>query len=138
MANTKRKTSSLLKSSSKPHIPVREKPVKVKRVPTVTYPKTSNPVKAIRYKCLDCCGDSPKEVKECAITDCPCWDFRLGNNPNRKKRELTDEQREALKERMNKAREVRMKNIGEKKKDKKEEVAEKPKFNFKRKQKESE
>ena len=29
------------------------------------------PVKAIRAKCLDCCCDSMKEVRECPIVKCP-------------------------------------------------------------------
>ena len=42
------------------------------------------PVKAIRMYCLECSGQSPKEVKECSISDCPLFKFRLGKNPNRK------------------------------------------------------
>lgn len=37
--------------------------------------------KAIRAKCLDCCGGSPGEVARCHITDCPLWPFRFGKDP---------------------------------------------------------
>ena len=41
------------------------------------------PLKAIRRKCLDC-SENAKEVKVCAINDCPLHKFRLGTNPARK------------------------------------------------------
>lgn len=66
-----------------------------------------NPVKAIRDFCLDCCGDSYSFVKECTSVNCALYPFRLGKNPFRTKREMTDEQREAAKERLAKAREQR-------------------------------
>ena len=34
--------------------------------------------RAIRDKCLECSGDSPKEVTLCHIFDCPLWPFRIG------------------------------------------------------------
>lgn len=48
------------------------------------------PVKAIRLYCLECSGKSPKEVKECTISDCTLFPFRLGKNPNRKGKRLND------------------------------------------------
>ena len=33
---------------------------------------------AIKKKCLDCSGGSPKEVTLCIIIDCPLWPYRLG------------------------------------------------------------
>ncbi len=66
-----------------------------------------NPVKAIREFCLDCCGDSPVGVKECTSVNCALHPFRLGKNPFRTKREMTDEQKEAAKIRLAKAREQR-------------------------------
>ena len=62
---------------------------------------------AIRAKCLDCCCGSAKEVKLCPMEDCPLYLFRLGHNPNRPKRELSDEQKQALRERIKQAREHR-------------------------------
>ncbi len=41
-----------------------------------------SPVKAIRAKCLDCCGGSAHEVKLCPRPDCSLYPFRLGKKPN--------------------------------------------------------
>lgn len=56
----------------------------------------TNPVKAIREKCLECSCGSITEVKDCPVTKCALHPFRLGKNPYRAKRELTDEQKEAM------------------------------------------
>ena len=69
--------------------------------------KTMTPIKAIKAKCLDCCCGQREEVKLCPVEDCPLWAFRLGKNPNRKRREMTDEQRKAAAERLAKAREAK-------------------------------
>jgi len=45
--------------------------------------KILTPIKAIRRKCLEC-SENAKEVKACAINDCPLHKFRLGTNPARK------------------------------------------------------
>lgn len=58
------------------------------------------PMKAIRAKCLDCCSGSANEVRLCTCTDCALYDFRLGKNPNIKPREYTDEQRQAMRDRL--------------------------------------
>ena len=71
--------------------------------------KVMTPMKAIRAKCLDCCAGQYSEVKMCPCTTCPLYDFRLGKNPNRKPRNLTEEQREALRERARKAQAARKK-----------------------------
>ena len=42
------------------------------------------PIKAIRAKCLDCMGGSPKRVKECEGGGCPLHVYRFGKNPKRK------------------------------------------------------
>lgn len=55
----------------------------------------TNPVKAIRAKCIDCSGGQVNEVKECTHTKCALYPFRMGKNPYRTKRELTDEQKAA-------------------------------------------
>lgn len=57
----------------------------------------TNPVKAIRAKCLDCCCGSPYEVEHCTISRCELYPFRMGKNPYRQKRELSEAQRAALK-----------------------------------------
>ena len=56
------------------------------------------PIKAIRANCLDWSGFSSKEVKLCPIKDCSLYPFRLGKNPNIKKREYTHEQRQAMRD----------------------------------------
>lgn len=63
-----------------------------------------NPVKAIRAKCLDCCGGVLSEIALCPVKDCALYAFRAGRNPFRKKRELTDEQREQAANRLKAAR----------------------------------
>lgn len=59
---------------------------------------------AIKNKCMDCCCDQRTEVKECGAVKCPLHPFRLGKDPYKKKRELTEEQKEILRERMKNAR----------------------------------
>lgn len=39
------------------------------------------PLKAIRMKCLDCCGGSSNEVKLCDIDTCTLWPYRSGHRP---------------------------------------------------------
>ena len=39
------------------------------------------PMKAIRAKCLDCCGGVYKMVRECTAPNCPLWPYRLGRRP---------------------------------------------------------
>lgn len=34
--------------------------------------------KAIRAKCLDCCCQQSAEVRNCTLTDCPLWIYRMG------------------------------------------------------------
>lgn len=64
--------------------------------------RTTSVLKAIKKHCLDCCCFQRDEVKYCPCTSCNLWPFRLGKNPYRKKRELTEEQKLAVKERMSK------------------------------------
>lgn len=63
-----------------------------------------SPLKAIRAKCLDCVCYQPSLVKECEIETCALFPYRMGRNPNRKKRELTDAQRAELVARLQKNR----------------------------------
>lgn len=64
----------------------------------------TNPVKAIRAKCLDCCCEQVNEVQLCTSKDCPLYPFRFGKNPYRTKREYTEEQKKAMAERLAKVR----------------------------------
>lgn len=61
------------------------------------HPLTS-PLRAIRAFCVEICMcGSRTEVRECVSNGCPLHAFRLGRNPHRR-RELSDEQRERLRE----------------------------------------
>lgn len=73
----------------------------------------TNPVKAIREKCLDCCCGSYTEVSTCTTTKCALYPFRFGKNPYRQRKELTEEQRQALRDRMAEARKVHSMNVEE-------------------------
>ena len=61
------------------------------------------PLRAIRAKCLDCMGGNAAEVRRCPSESCPLYPYRMGHNPN-VQRELTAEQREAVKARLAAAR----------------------------------
>lgn len=65
--------------------------------------ENTNVLRAIRLKCLDCSTYNVNEIKECPVKECPLYPFRQGKNPFRK-RELTDEQRQKIGERLNKAK----------------------------------
>lgn len=62
---------------------------------------------AIREKCLDCSSDAPSEVRRCTVVGCALWPFRMGTNPFRAEREMSEEQRAAAAERLAKARAAR-------------------------------
>ena len=64
----------------------------------------TNPVKAIRAFCLDCCGGSSMMVKGCSAPDCALYPFRFGKNPYRKPREMSEEERQVLRDRLAAAR----------------------------------
>lgn len=65
---------------------------------------TSTPMKAIRAKCIDCCAGSSHEVEKCGAVKCPLYPYRQGKNPNIKPRQLSEEQKQAVRERLAKAR----------------------------------
>lgn len=52
--------------------------------------KRLTPMRAIRLKCLDCMGGSPKYVKECNTPDCSLFIYRLGKNPARAKHQIAE------------------------------------------------
>jgi hypothetical protein len=58
--------------------------------------KQTTPLKAIKEKCIDCMCGQVNEIKICPITDCSLYPYRMGKG---NKREMTDEQRQALSER---------------------------------------
>jgi len=65
----------------------------------------TNPAKAIRQYCLQCCKDKASEVALCTADgiqskpQCMLYAFRFGRNPYRQKRELSEEQLTAVRER---------------------------------------
>lgn len=62
-------------------------------------------IRAIRKKCLDCSCGSRDEVKKCELADCTLHAFRHGRNPNISGRVMTEEQKQAARERLQKIRE---------------------------------
>ena len=69
----------------------------------------TSPLKAIKLFCIDCCGGSFQEVKKCPCKKCPLYNFRVGKKMEAPKRtrNLTEEQREKMRENMIKARQAR-------------------------------
>lgn len=63
-----------------------------------------SPLKTIRKYCLTCCCESAHEVKVCPAKECELYPYRLGHDPRKGKRVLTDEDKEIMRERMAKAR----------------------------------
>ena len=55
--------------------------------------KPRGPLRAIRYKCLNCSCSEVSEVRLCEAAKCPLWPFRAGKHPWRaeaRKTPLTD------------------------------------------------
>ena len=61
-----------------------------------------SPLKAIKAYCYECSGGQREEVKHCAVKNCELYAFRSGKNPYRKKRELSQEQKDAIRMRLSK------------------------------------
>ena len=65
----------------------------------------TSPMKAIRSHCKQCVGTF-EEIKVCGgEKTCPLFAFRMGKNPYRKIRILTEDQKQAASERFKKYRE---------------------------------
>lgn len=58
----------------------------------------ANPLRAIRAKCLDCSGGSWTEVRNCPSQECELWPFRMGKNPFRKRKKLSEAHLQKLQE----------------------------------------
>ncbi len=69
-----------------------------------SYHRAKNPLVAIRERCLDCCCGQPSEVRKCVSVTCPSWPYRLGTNPFRQKRVLSEEQKADMGKRLRAAR----------------------------------
>lgn len=57
-------------------------------------------LKVIRNHCLSCCCESAKEVRLCPAVECRLHPYRMGKNPFRKSRVLTEEQRQGIVDRL--------------------------------------
>lgn len=64
------------------------------------------PLQSIKSFCVECMGGQASLVKGCIAPNCPLYPYRTGHNTT-VKREMTDEQRKELGERMKKAREAK-------------------------------
>lgn len=40
------------------------------------------PVQAIRKTCYACSAGCTREIRQCPVTDCPLWEYRLGTKPS--------------------------------------------------------
>lgn len=49
--------------------------------------KALTPLRAIRLKCLDCCGASALEVKLCTLSRCALSPYRMGKTPDNRGKE---------------------------------------------------
>jgi len=63
-----------------------------------------SPLKAIKEHCYQCSGENYAELDRCPCTTCILYPFRKGTNPFRTKREYTEEERQAIAERLKKNR----------------------------------
>lgn len=73
----------------------------------------TSPIKAIREHCIECCGGSSNEVKLCTAVQCPLYAFRFGKNPYRKSREMSEQEKEVLRDRLANARKQHRNTVGE-------------------------
>ena len=48
--------------------------------------------KAVREKCIDCCGGVRAEVRKCPATSCALWPFRMGAEIRETGEDLTEEE----------------------------------------------
>lgn len=67
----------------------------------------TNPIKAIRAYCLQCCCGSSNEVQKCTIEQCALYPFRFGKNPYRVQRDPSEAQLEARNKGLHRMQEVR-------------------------------
>jgi hypothetical protein len=64
-------------------------------------------LQAIRERCVDCCGGSTQEVRLCVAVACVAWPFRMGTDPWRAKRTLSESEKNLLADRLKKGREAK-------------------------------
>ncbi len=65
-------------------------------------------LRAIPANCIACAGGNDAEVRRCRLVACDMWPFRMGTNPfHRSTHEYSQEEREAMAERLRSARKDR-------------------------------
>jgi hypothetical protein len=62
--------------------------IELDRLRALGHPES--PIKAIRSKCMDCCGGAASEVRKCVAVACSLWPYRMGRNPFHGKRGNTE------------------------------------------------
>ena len=73
-----------------------------------TYVRNTSVLKAIRQKCVeDCCAGYVSEANNCLSTSCPLYPFRMGKNPYRKQKPISEEHKQHLLDNIRKAREAK-------------------------------
>jgi hypothetical protein len=60
---------------------------------------------------MECSCGQTSEVKECPIVKCPLYPFRFGKNPYRQRREMSEEQKQVLADRLKEARNSRSNSV---------------------------
>ena len=69
------------------------------------------PLEAIKQHCIECCCGIRSEVLNCTVQNCALYPFRQGKNPFSKRgKNMTEEQKKKVADRMKKAREAKQKN----------------------------
>lgn len=58
------------------------------------------PLRAIKLYCKSCAGNSSAELRMCPIPTCPLYPFRFGNNPYKKKRSFTPDEKRQIANRL--------------------------------------
>ena len=71
-----------------------------KKYPGLDKKSRGNPLGAIQLFCIECMGGVKSEVNICTCNECPLYDYRLGDNPYRKKVQLSKERKIQLSEHM--------------------------------------
>ena len=65
---------------------------------------TNTPLKAIKARCIDCCGDD--HPRKCICTNCALYPFRLGKNTLLRPRVMSNKQKQRLIKNLQKDREI--------------------------------
>lgn len=56
-----------------------------------------SPLKTIRAHCLEC-SDTANEVRRCPCTQCRLYPYRLGHDPRKPKKMLSEEERKKIRQ----------------------------------------